>query len=78
MNQLQINVTLTFYLFTCNGVQGNVTDIIQITIPPLSFTFKSPFLNLSQGANHKLRHTNLMIFTPPPLVTGGHIYETPT
>ena len=30
------------------------------------------------GAIHKLRHTNFMIsLPPPPLVTGGHISETP-
>ena len=29
------------------------------------------------GAIHKLRHTNFMIFYPSPLVTGGHISETP-
>ena len=30
------------------------------------------------GAIHKLRHTNFMIFFyPSPLVTGGHISETP-
>ena len=36
---------------------------------------KTWFLQL--GAIHKLRHTNFMIFSPPPLVTGGHISETP-
>ena len=30
------------------------------------------------GAIHKLGHTNFMIFYPSPLVTGGHISETPT
>ena len=44
------------------------------------FSFKSPCActRVAQGAIHKLRHTNFMIFlTLPVLFTGGHISETP-
>jgi hypothetical protein len=46
----------------------------------IAFPLQAAFLNSQAGlgAIHKLRHTNLMIFLPfPVLVTGGHIYETP-